>query len=132
MLFGGRAAFFPENRNTVRESAQILREGMIEVYPPTAPNKSGVCLGRYPGFCIRHHAARGEKWTACTIHGICGTRSRNGDVTRTKIAEAILTGHDKNPFARIPFPSAPLGLYNGKPWFLPFAGAWYKFLDWVS
>jgi hypothetical protein len=26
----------------------------------------------------------------------------------------------------------PLGLYNGKPWFLPFAGAWYKFLDWVS
>jgi hypothetical protein len=25
-----------------------------------------------------------------------------------------------------------LGLYNGRPWFLPFAGAWYKFLDWVS
>ena len=23
-------------------------------------------------------------------------------------------------------------MYNGKPWFLPFAGAYYKFLDWVS
>jgi hypothetical protein len=37
-----------------------------------------------------------------------------------------------NPFVGIPFPGAPLGLYNGKPWFLPFAGAWYKFLDWIS
>ena len=22
--------------------------------------------------------------------------------------------------------------YNGKPWFLPFAGAYYKVLDWIS
>jgi len=49
-----------------------------------------------------------------------------------KIAESILTGRDENPFADIPFPGAPLGVYNGKPWFLPFAGMWYKFLDWVS
>ncbi|HEX8872200.1 MAG TPA: FAD-dependent oxidoreductase, partial [Candidatus Acidoferrum sp.] len=33
MLFGGRAAFFPESENTVRESARLLREGMIHVYP---------------------------------------------------------------------------------------------------
>src|SRR4029077_18359701 len=33
MLFGGRAAFFPETENTVRQSAEILRRGMISVYP---------------------------------------------------------------------------------------------------
>src|SRR4029077_4503473 len=33
MLFGGRAAFFPESDQTVRQSAKILRRGMIEVYP---------------------------------------------------------------------------------------------------
>src|SRR5205807_3279302 len=33
MLFGGRAAFFPENAQTVRRSAEILRRGMIDVYP---------------------------------------------------------------------------------------------------
>jgi hypothetical protein len=49
-----------------------------------------------------------------------------------KIAESILTGRNENPFAGIPFPGAPLGMYNGNPWFLPFAGAWYRFLDWVS
>jgi glycine/D-amino acid oxidase-like deaminating enzyme len=35
-------------------------------------------------------------------------------------------------FARLPFPGAPLGLYDGRPWFLPLAEAWYKFLDLVS
>jgi len=30
------------------------------------------------------------------------------------------------------FPGAPRGLYIGRPWFLPFAGMWYKVLDWVS
>ncbi len=33
MLFGGRAAFFPENDQTIRRSAEILRRGMIGVYP---------------------------------------------------------------------------------------------------
>src|SRR5260370_27565832 len=33
MLFGGRAAFFPETESTVRRSAEILRRGMIGVYP---------------------------------------------------------------------------------------------------
>ncbi len=33
MLFGGRAAFFPETKDTIRRSAEILRRGMIEVYP---------------------------------------------------------------------------------------------------
>src|SRR3989442_2585077 len=33
MLFGGRAAFFPETDDTIRKSAEILRRGMIDVYP---------------------------------------------------------------------------------------------------
>ncbi len=31
MLFGGRAAFFPETTNTIRASAEILRRGMLKV-----------------------------------------------------------------------------------------------------
>ena len=49
-----------------------------------------------------------------------------------KIAELMAGDQPENPFVGIPFPGAPLGLYNGKPWFLPLAGAWYKVLDWVS
>ena len=49
-----------------------------------------------------------------------------------KIAEQIGGSSDGNPYAKIPFPRASLGLYNGRPWFLPFAGAYYKVLDWIG
>jgi glycine/D-amino acid oxidase-like deaminating enzyme len=49
-----------------------------------------------------------------------------------KVAEMIAGERPDNPFAGIPFPGAPLGMYDGRPWFLPFAGMYYKFLDWVS
>ena len=49
-----------------------------------------------------------------------------------KMANEICGDRNQNPFTGLPFPAAPLGFYNGRPWFLPFAGAWYKFLDWVS
>jgi hypothetical protein len=49
-----------------------------------------------------------------------------------KIAEQISGGVGDNPYANIPFRGAPLGLYSGRPWFLPFAGAYYKVLDWIS
>ena len=39
MLFGGRAAFFPESGNSIRKSAEILRRGMIEVYPQLRDTK---------------------------------------------------------------------------------------------
>ncbi len=132
MLFGGRAAFFPENRNTVRESAHILREGMIEVYPQLRQTKVEYVWGGTLDFAfdIMPHAGKMDGMyysVGYAGHGVAMATSLG-----QRIAEAILTGHDKNPFAQIPFPGAPLGLYNGKPWFLPFAGAWYKFLDWVS
>ena len=49
------------------------------------------------------------------------------------VAEAMMNGNIKeHPFAQFDFPTAPLGLYDGRPWFLPFAGAWHKILDWVE
>ena len=49
------------------------------------------------------------------------------------VAESMVKGTIKeHPFNMIPFPTAPLGLYNGFPWFLPFAGMWHKILDWVE
>jgi len=59
MLFGGRAAFFPETDQTIRKSAEILRLGMIDVYPQCATRKWNTS-GRYARFLLRHHAARGQ------------------------------------------------------------------------
>ena len=132
MLFGGRAAFFPENENTVRESARILRDGMIEVYPQLRETKVEYVWGGTLDFAfdIMPHAGRMDGMYFSV--GYAGHGVAMATLLGKRIGEAILTGRDENPFAGIPFPGAPLGMYNGKPWFLPFAGAWYKFLDWVT
>ena len=132
MLFGGRAAFFPENENTVRESARILRDGMIKVYPQLGQTRVEFVWGGTLDFAfdIMPHAGKMDGMYFSV--GYAGHGVAMATLLGQKIAEAILTGKDDNPFAGIPFPGAPLGLYYGKPWFLPFAGAWYKFLDWVS
>ena len=132
MLFGGRAAFFPENENTVRESARILREGMISVYPQLRDVRVEFVWGGTLDFAfdIMPHAGRMEGMYFSV--GYAGHGVAMATLLGKKMAEAILTGRDENPFAGIAFPGAPLGMYNGKPWFLPLAGAWYKFLDWVS
>jgi glycine/D-amino acid oxidase-like deaminating enzyme len=132
MLFGGRAAFFPENENTVRESARILRDGMIEVYPQLRETKVEFVWGGTLDFAFDIMPHAGKMDGMYYSLGYAGHGVAMATLLGKKIAETILTGRDENPFAGIPFPGAPLGLYNGKPWFLPFAGAWYKFLDWVS
>jgi len=132
MLFGGRAAFFPENQHTVRESARILREGMMEVYPQLRQTKVEYVWGGTLDFAFDIMPHAGNMDGMYYSVGYAGHGVAMATLLGQKIAEAILTGRDENPFAGTPFPGAPLGLYNGKPWFLPFAGIWYKFLDWVS
>jgi glycine/D-amino acid oxidase-like deaminating enzyme len=132
MLFGGRAAFFPENENTVRDSARILRDGMISVYPQLRATKVEYVWGGTLDFAfdIMPHAGKMDGMFYSV--GYAGHGVAMATLLGRKIAQSILSGRDENPFAGIPFPGLPLGVYNGKPWFLPFAGMWYKFLDWVS
>jgi len=132
MLFGGRAAFFPENENTVRKSARILREGMIEVYPQLRATKVEFVWGGTLDFAFDIMPHAGKMDGMYFSLGYAGHGVAMATLLGKKISESILTGRDENPFAGIPFPCAPLGMYNGTPWFLPFAGVWYKFLDLVS
>ena len=134
MLFGGRARFFPETPQSVRESAELLRRGMVDVYPqlldvPVAYAWGGTLdfafdmlphAGKLNGF----HYALGYAGHGVAMATYLG-----------KVMAEIIGGRspaEANPFHGLPFPGAPLGLYDGRPWFLPVAGAWYKFLDWVS
>ena len=80
MLFGGRAAFFPESGDTMRKSAEILRRGMIEVYPAAARHESRVRLGRDAGFRVRHHATRRADGRHVLRARICGARRRDGHI----------------------------------------------------
>jgi glycine/D-amino acid oxidase-like deaminating enzyme len=132
MLFGGRAAFFPETGQTVRKSAEILRRGMIEVYPRLSDAKIDYVWGGTLDFAFDIMPHAGQLDGMYYAVGYAGHGVAMATYQGQKIAELMAGDKPENPFVGIPFPGAPLGLYNGKPWFLPFAGAWYKFLDWVS
>ncbi len=132
MLFGGRAAFFPETTDTIQRSAEILRREMIEVYPQLASAKVAYAWGGTLDFTFDIMPHAGEIDGLHYAVGYAGHGVAMATYLGSKIGEAILGDRPENPFADIPFKGAPLGLYNGQPWFLPFAGAWYKFLDWVT
>jgi len=132
MLFGGRAAFFPETDQTIRRSAEILRRGMISVYPQLRDTKVEYVWGGTLDFCFDIMPHAGQMDGVYFAVGYAGHGVAMATWQGQRMAEWIAEGKTDNPFAEIPFPGAPLGLYNGKPWFLPFAGAYYKVLDWIS
>jgi len=132
MLFGGRAAFFPENDQTIRRSADILRRGMIGVYQQLRDARVEYVWGGTLDFAFDIMPHAGQMGGMYYAVGYAGHGVAMATFQGQKIAELMAGDQPENPFVGIPFPGAPLGLYNGKPWFLPLAGAWYKVLDWVS
>jgi glycine/D-amino acid oxidase-like deaminating enzyme len=132
MLFGGRAAFFPESEDTIRRSADLLRRGMIEVYPQLRDTQVEFVWGGTLDFAFDIMPHAGQLDGIYYALGYAGHGVAMATWQGQKMAELIAGEKPDNPFVGIPFPGAPLGLYNGNPWFLPFAGMYYKFLDWVS
>src|SRR5271170_3607504 len=132
MLFGGRAAFFPETDQTIHRSAEILRRGMIDVYPQLRDAKIDYVWGGTLDFAFDIMPHAGQLDGIYYALGYAGHGVAMATYQGQKMAQLIAGDKPDNPFVGIKFPGAPLGLYNGKPWFLPFAGMWYKFLDWVS
>jgi glycine/D-amino acid oxidase-like deaminating enzyme len=132
MLFGGRAAFFPESRDSVRRSAEILRAGVIDVYPQLRNTKVEFVWGGTLDFAFDIMPHAGQLDGIYYAVGYAGHGVAMATYQGKLVAERIAGENPENPFDGIPFPGAPLGLYNGRPWFLPFAGMYYKFLDWVS
>jgi len=131
MLFGGRAAFFPDTDQTIRRSAEILRRGMIDVYPQLHDANVEYVWGGTLDFAFDIMPHAGQIDGMYFAVGYAGHGVAMATYQGQKMAELIAGDKPENPFLGIPFPGAPLGLYNGKPWFLPFAGMWYKVLDWV-
>jgi len=131
MLFGGRAAFLPETPATIRQSAKILRQGMLHVFPALRHVAIEYAWGGTLDFTFDMMPHAGNMDGQYYAMGYAGHGVAMATYLGTKMAETIAGGRDQNPFSTLAFPGAPLGLYNGTPWFLPFAALWYKLLDWI-
>ena len=132
ILFGGRAAFFPESESTVRQSAELLRQGMVGVYPQLRDTKVEFVWGGTLDFAfdVMPHSGRLDGMyfgVGFAGHGVAAATWMG-----TKLAGVICGEADDSPFSKITFPGAPMGLRSGNTWALPLAGMYYRVLDWLT
>jgi len=132
MLFGGRAAFFPETEITVRQSEEILRHGMISVYPQLRDAKVEFVWGGTLDFTLDVMPHAGKIDGMYFAAGFAGHGVAAATWFGTKLAGIICGEPNDIPFDGIKFSTAPLGLRSGNTWALPLAGAWYKILDFFT
>ena len=131
LLIGGRARFVPENEHTVRASADVLREGMLSIYPQLRDVRVEYAWGGTLDFAFdtMPHVGRIDGYHYAL--GYAGHGVALATHLGLAVGEAIGTSAlDANPFARLPFRGAPPGLQARKDWVLPLVAAWYRFLDW--
>jgi glycine/D-amino acid oxidase-like deaminating enzyme len=132
MLFGGRAAFFPETENTVRQSAEILRRGMIDVFPQLRKTRVEFVWGGTLDFTLDVMPHAGKIDGMYFAAGFAGHGVAAATWLGAKLAGLICGDANDIPFDGIRFPAAPLGLRSGNTWALPLAGAWYRLLDFLT
>jgi len=130
MIFGGRAAFFPETRTTTRSSADILRREMVAVFPKLKDAAVDFAWGGTLDFTFDQMPHAGRQDGLDYALGYAGHGVAMATLMGESLAQAALAGKpDEHPFASLGFPGLPLGLPGWSPVFLPLAGLWYRLLD---
>jgi glycine/D-amino acid oxidase-like deaminating enzyme len=130
LLFGGRAEFSVPSAATTRHAADVLRRGMIEVFPELTNTPIEYAWSGRVAFTRDElpHAGRLDNGVYYA-GGYCG----HGVALATVLGELIgcrIAGQlVEHPLMDDHFAAIPL--YHGRPWFLPLVGAYYRFLDYV-
>ncbi len=131
ILFGGRAAFVPERRDATLKSAKILRRDLTKIFPKLSDVGIDYCWGGTLDVSFDFLPHAGELNGTRYAIGYAGHGVALATLLGIRTGDAIAGSASTYPFGST-LPSAPLGLYNGSPWFLPLVGAWQRFLDWVN
>lgn len=131
LLFGGRAEFARPTTRTTRRAAAVLRSGMAAVFPELAGTRIEYAWGGRVAFTRDQmpHAGRLGDGTHFA-GGYCGHGIALATELGDLVGRRILGERVRHPLVDDRCPSIPL--YNGTPWFLPLAGAYYRVKDWIS
>ena len=116
----------------MRQSAEILRRGMIGVYPQLRDTKVEYVWGGTLDFAFDVMPHAGVVDGMHFALGYAGHGVAAATWMGTKLAGVICGESLDIPFASILFPTPPVGLRSGNTWALPLAGAYYKVLDWLT
>ena len=125
MVFGGRASFLP---TSIDKTARILWKGLVEVHPQLAPHRIEYAWGGNVGFTFDRmpHVGRTKDGVTYAL-GCCGTGVALMTYLGTRVGQ-WLAGGEAPALTKLGFPIVPAP-YEGRPWFLPVVGEWYRLQD---
>jgi glycine/D-amino acid oxidase-like deaminating enzyme len=130
LLFGGRARFAMSNPQSDEKSGRILQKAMTEVFPQLANARVDYCWGGLVDMSMDRMVHAGERDGLFYSLGYSGHGVQMATYMGKQMAEYMNGKLDANPWRDLPFKRIPG--HFGPPWFLPFAGAYYKFQDLIK
>ena len=130
LLFGGRAEFSRSTDVSTARAAMILRDGLAKIFPQIADVAIDYAWSGNVAFTRDQMPRAGQIDGAYYAGGYCG----HGIAMATYLGSLIGRRMGGEPIVH-PFMDdrfAPIPFYNGAPWFLPLAGAYYRYRDFVD
>jgi glycine/D-amino acid oxidase-like deaminating enzyme len=127
LLFGGRARFSMSDPHADEKSGRILRKAMTTVFPQLANARIDYCWGGRVDMSMDRMVHAGEHDGLFYSLGYSGHGVQMATHMGKQMAEYLTGVADANPWRDLPFRRIPG--HVGPPWFLPFAGGYYKVKD---
>jgi glycine/D-amino acid oxidase-like deaminating enzyme len=130
LLFGGRARFAMSDPQSDAKSGKILREAMVGIFPQLAEARIDYCWGGLVDMTLDRMVKAGRHDGVHYSMGYAGHGVQMATLMGRQMAELMSGVPEANTWSDFTFRRIPG--HFGPPWFLPFAGAYYRFKDLVS
>ncbi|MEO5665802.1 MAG: FAD-binding oxidoreductase [Nocardioides sp.] len=130
LLFGGRARFAMSNPQSDEKSGNILRDAMVHVFPQLSDARIDYCWGGLVDMTLDRMVKAGQHDGVYYSMGYAGHGVQMATFMGRQMAEYMSGVPEANIWRDFEFRRIPG--HFGPPWFLPFAGAYYKFKDRVN
>ncbi len=129
LIFGGRARFASSSEQSDARSGHVLAGNLRKIFPQIADVEIDYCWGGMLDMTMDRLPRAGEKDGLYYSMGYSGHGVQMSVHMGVVMARVMAGDVEANPWRVLDWPAVPG--HFGKPWFLPMAGAWYRFLDLV-
>jgi len=127
LLFGGRARFAMSNAREDAKSGRVLQAALADIFPALAGVRIDYCWGGLVDMTADRLPRAGERDGLFYAMGYSGHGVQMSVGTGQRMAQVMEGRAVANPWRELDWPAIPG--HFGKPWFLPFVGAWYRLQD---
>lgn len=129
LIFGGRARFALSNPQSDLKSGHILEAAMRRMFPELRGARVDYCWGGTVDLTADRLPRAGEHEGLFYAMGYSGHGVQMSVHMGEAMADVLDGIPQANPWGDLDWPSVPG--HFGKPWFLPFVGAYYRIQDMI-